>query len=223
MKRLAMGLAALVLAGTAALAEPSSTELFFDKPYLASVAPGSKITYAYKHVTTRTELGESFDEKLEMSVDAAPQGASGRVADVDIWRGDKHGEAGPFPTESGNPISLVLLERDVREMAALSKGSPFYIRNRVRDALGNGTVEETRFDYQGKQVAGWKMTMTPFAADPNKDKLAELVGRRYVFLFSDEVPGGLYEVRVVTPKLDGSANIIETSLTLSGSTPPAGK
>jgi hypothetical protein len=65
--------------------------------------------------------------------------------------------------------------------------------------------------------------MTPFASDPNKDKLAELVGRRYVFLFSDEVPGGLYEIRVVTPKLDGSANIIETSLTLSGATVPAGK
>ncbi len=88
----------------------------------------------------------------------------------------------------------------------------------MRDALGTGTVEEARFDYQGKQVAGWKMTMTPFASDPNKDKLAELVGRRYVFLFSDEVPGGLYEIRVVTPKLDGSANIIETSLTLSGAT-----
>ncbi|QJP13875.1 hypothetical protein G3545_09555 [Starkeya sp. ORNL1] len=223
MKRIAIGLAALMLAGTAALAAPSSTELFFDKPYLSSVAPGSKIIYAYKHVTTKPELGESFDEKLEMSVDAAPENAAGRVADVDILRGDKHSEAGPFPTMSGNPIALVLLERDVKEMATLSKGSPFYIRNRVRDALGNGAVEEVRFDYQGKTVDGWKITLTPFASDPNKDKLAELVGRRYVFMYSDQVPGGLYEVRVVTPKLDGSANIIETSLTLSGATVPAGK
>lgn len=223
MKRIALSLAALVLAGSAALAAPTATELFFDKPYLSSVAPGSKLTYVYKHVTTKPDLGESFDEKVEMNVDAAPENAAGRVADVDIWRGDKHTEAGPFPTMSGNPVSLVLLERDVREMVQLSKGSPFYIRNRVRDALGTGTVEEARFDYQGKQVSGWKMTMTPFASDPNKDKLAELVGRRYVFLFSDEVPGGLYEIRVVTPKLDGSSNIIETSLTLSGATTPAGK
>lgn len=222
MKRIVLGLATLFLAGPA-FADPSSTELFFDKPYLSSVAPGTKIAYAYKHVTIRAELGDSFDETLSMSVDAAPDNAAGRVADVDILRGDQHSEAGPFPTMSGNPIALVLLERDVKEMAQLSKGSPFYIRNRVRDALGTGAVEEAKFSYDGREVKGWKMTMVPFAADPNKDKLAELVGRRYVFLFSDEVPGGLYEIRVVTPKLDGTANIIETSLTLAGTTPPAGK
>lgn len=225
MKRLALGFAALLFAAGAAVAAPtpSSTELFFDTPYLASVAPGTRIAYVYKHVTARPELGESFDETMEMSVEAEPDKPAGRVADVAIRRGDRHSEAGPFPTMAGNPLALVLLERDVREMAQLSKGSPFYLHNRVRDALTTGTVEPARFTYDGREVAGWKMTMTPFASDPNKDKLAELVGRRYEFLFSDEVPGGLYAAHVVTPKFDGSSNIIETSLTLSGSTPPKAK
>ena len=221
MKRLATGLAALLFTATGALAAPTGTDLFFGTPYLNSVQPGTKIAYDYKHVASEEKLGQSFDEKLELNVTAPPEDASKRVAAVDIWRGDRHNEAGPFPTMNGNPVSLVLLERDVKEMAQLSKGSPFYIRNRVRDTIANGTVEAATFDYAGKPVEGWKLTMVPFANDPNKDKLQELAGRRYEFLFSDAVPGGIYAIRVVTPKADGKSNIIETSLTLTGTKMPA--
>lgn len=204
-----------------AMAAPTSTELFFNTPYLSKVPPGSALTYAYKHTTARPELGASFDETLRLNVAASPEKPEQRITDLDIDRAGHKSEAGPFPTLNGNPVSLVLLERDVKEMAQLSKGSPFYLRNRVRDALGNGRVEEARFEYDGRQVAGWKLILTPFAQDPNKDKLAELAGRRYEFLFSDEVPGGLYAIDVVTPKLDGSAPLIETSLKLTGASAPA--
>lgn len=204
----------------AALAAPSATELFFDTPYLARVAPGTTLDYTYKHATSSKDLGDSFDETLAMKVDAGPDGGDDRVANVVIHRGEKEGEAGPFPTRNGNPISLVLLEREVKELAQLSKGSPFYLRNRLRDHLAAGTVEPARFSFDGHEVEGWKLTMTPFADDPNKDKLLELAGRRYQFLYSQAVPGGLYEIRVVTPGKDGAANLIETSLTLTGATAP---
>lgn len=225
MKYLAAAIAALALGLSlgisGARAEPTGTELFFDQPYLQKVLPGTRIAYVYRHVTAEEKLGESFNETMELKVDADPQDGAKRIADVDIMRGTQHREAGPFPTMNGNPISLVLLERDVREMAALSKGSPFYLRNRVKDGLVAGKVEETRVDYDGRSIAAWKLTMTPFATDPNKDKLLELAGRRYEFVFADEVPGGIYAIRVITPQADGKANMIETSLTLTGSTPPA--
>lgn len=214
-----VGVVAVLSGASAAL--PTASELFFEKPYLSLLAPGTRVAYTYKHVTTDEKLGPSFDEKLQLNVEAAPDDPAKRVADIDIWRGDLHNEAGPFPTASGNPVSLVLLERDVKEIAALSKGSPFYIRNRVRDALATATVEETRFDHDGRNLAGWKMTMTPFASDPNRDKLAEIAGRRYEFVFSDAVPGGLYAINVATPAADGKSNMIETTVTLAGSTAPA--
>lgn len=229
MLRMAIRRAALVVCLAAgsigvALAAPTASQLFFETPYLSKVAPGTTLTYAYKHVTSEAKLGESFDETLEMKVSAPADDPSKRIAEVLIHRGDKEGEAGPFPTQNGNPISLILLERDVKEMAQLSKGSPFYLRNRVREHLGTGTVEPAHFAFDGKEVDGWKLTMLPFAEDPNKDKLLELAQRRYVFLFSDQVPGGLYSIDVVTPKADGGANIIETSLTLTGaSTAPVAK
>ena len=222
MLRIAGALAALFFT-TAALAAPTATELFFDTPYLMRVAPGTTLNYAYRHTTSKADFGEGFDEIMAMQVTAPPEDTSKRVADVVIRRGDKEGEAGPFPTMNGNPIALVLLERDVKEMAQLSKGSPFYIRNRVRDHLADGTVEPARFTYDGREIEGWKLSMQPFAGDPNKDKLQELAGRHYEFLFSDQVPGGIYAIRVVTPAKDGTSNIIETSLTLTGAAAPAAK
>ncbi|MBB3770205.1 hypothetical protein FHS55_000791 [Angulomicrobium tetraedrale] len=217
------GLAALLVSALlsgAALASPTATELFFDTPYLSRVPAGTTLDYIYKHVTARPDLGESFDETLAMKVDAAPDDAAGRIANVVIHRGDKEGEAGPFPTRNGNPISLVLLERDVKEIALLTKGSPFYLRNRLRDHLAGGTVEPARFSFEGHEVEGWKLTMSPFAQDPNKDKLLELVDRRYEFIYSEAVPGGLYAIRVITPAKDGAANLIDTSLTLTGASAP---
>ena len=214
---------AAVLLSTVAFAAPSATQLFLDTAYLPQLPAGTTLNYVYKHVATEQRLGESFDETLAMKVEAEPSDPAKRVADVEIHRGDRVGEAGPFPTQNGNPIALVLLERDVRELAQLSKGSPFYLRNRVREHLATSTVEPTRFSFDGKEIEGWKMTMAPFAEDPNKDKLLELAGRRYEFIFADDVPGGLYAVRVVTPAKEGTANIIETSLTLTGVTAPGAK
>ncbi|MBS9478021.1 hypothetical protein [Ancylobacter radicis] len=217
MRRLALILAATLLAG-AAHAAPTGNEIFFEAPYLSRVAPGTTLNYVYKHVTAKADFGEGFDETIDMEVTAPADDTTKRIASVEIHRGARESEAGPFPTMNGNPISLVLLERDVKEMAQLSKGSPFYLRNRLREHLASGTVEPTRFEFGGKTVDGWKLIMRPFAEDPNKDKLQELAQRRYEFLFSDEVPGGLYAIRVVTPAKDGASNIIETSLTLTGST-----
>ncbi|TCK31579.1 hypothetical protein EV667_1690 [Ancylobacter aquaticus] len=214
---LAAAASVATLFATAALAaSPTASELFFEKPYLSKIEPGTTLTYAYKHVTAEAKLGDGFDETLELKVGAPADDPSKRIADVLIHRGGKEGEAGPFPTMNGNPIALILLERDVKELAQLSKGSPFYLRNRVREHLASGTVTPARLTFEGREVEGWKLTMRPFTEDPNKDKLQELVGRRYEFLFSDAVPGGLYSIDVVTPKADGAANMIETSLTLTG-------
>ncbi|HSI42350.1 MAG TPA: hypothetical protein VLA00_17525 [Xanthobacteraceae bacterium] len=220
---LAGAFAGLMLAVSPLAAAPSAAELFFETPFLAKVEPGTRLRYDYRHRTAEAKLGDSFDETMQMSIDAAPDDGAKRVVDVDILRGDIHNEAGPFSGVSGNPLTLVLLERDVKEMAALSKGSPFYLRNRVRDAIGTGASEPARFDYAGRTVDGWTVVLTPFLNDPNKDKLGELVGKRYEFTFSDAVPGGLYAIRVVTPKAEGAPPLIETSVTLTGSTPPAAK
>lgn len=203
-----------VLAGTA-IAQPGPVELFFETPYLAKLPNGTRLSYDYVHTTARKDLGDSFDEAMQLTMTPAEDDAAKQVAKVDIRRGQSEQGAGPFPALN-NPLTLVLMEREAKEITELSKGSPFYIRNRLRTALGEASVEPANFDYDGKPVAGWKMVMTPFAKDPHKDQLAEIINRRYEFVFSDQVPGGLYAISVVTPQADGKSNLIETRLTLDG-------
>ncbi|MCK0196261.1 hypothetical protein MWN34_04975 [Ancylobacter sp. 6x-1] len=204
---------------SAAPAAPGPLDLFFNTPYLAGLPSGATLSYAYVHKTARPDLGDSFDETMKLSLAPAQEDAAKKVATVAIFRGTAERGAGPFPA-LGNPMTLVVLEREAKELTELSKGSPYYIRNRLRDGLASAKVEPTSFSYDGKMIDGWKMSMTPFASDPHKDQLLELIGRSYEFVFSKDVPGGLYAVKVLTPQKDGSAPMIETRVTLTGNTQP---
>lgn len=75
-----------------------------------------------------------------------------------------HRKIGPFPVSAGDPTLVFFLENTSRDMAAITGGSPFYIRNRLKDALfrGGKVLEEDGF-----KVAEF----TPFAGDPNADRM----------------------------------------------------
>ncbi len=42
---------------------------------------------------------------------------------------------GPFPISGGDPVLTFFLEQTTRDIAKLTGGSPFYIRNRIKEAL----------------------------------------------------------------------------------------
>jgi hypothetical protein len=71
---------------------------------------------------------------------------------------------GPFPTEGGDPALTFFLETVSRDMAALTGGSPFYIRNRLKDALFRGG--EVRAENGGKLAV-----FTPFKGDKNAERM----------------------------------------------------
>lgn len=71
---------------------------------------------------------------------------------------------GPFPQSGGDPSLTFFLETVSRDMAALTGGSPFYIRNRLKDALFRGG--EVR-DETGRKIA----VFTPFKGDKNAGRM----------------------------------------------------
>ena len=71
---------------------------------------------------------------------------------------------GPFPISGGDPTLTFFLETVTRDMAALTGGSPFYIRNRLKDALFRaGDLQR-----QGDSLTA---TFTPFKGDKNHDRM----------------------------------------------------
>ena len=71
---------------------------------------------------------------------------------------------GPFPISGGDPVLTFFLEQTARDMAGLTGGSPYYIRNRIKDALFRGG----QIARQGEASVA---TFTPFAEDPNAARM----------------------------------------------------
>ena len=70
-----------------------------------------------------------------------------------------------FPVSAGDPVVVYFLEAVTRDMASASGGSPFYIRNRIKDALrAGGTVTH--------DGAGARVTLMPFADNENAARMA---------------------------------------------------
>ena len=132
-------------------------------------------------------------------------------------------------SKTGNPVIVAVMEQDVKDMQKALGGSPFYFRNRLREALaGQRPAEATTIEFGGKTVEAWKVSFKPFENDEqNRGKLREYAGRSYELTFSDAVPGGLYALRTVTPKPDGG-DLVSEELVVKGdvvkaSAQPAGE
>ncbi|MCZ0962019.1 hypothetical protein [Paracoccus benzoatiresistens] len=87
-------------------------------------------------------------------------------------------QIGPFPISGGDPVLTFFLEQTVRDMAGLTGGSPFYIRNRIKDAVFKGG-EITR---QGDQSVA---SFEPFADDPNAGRMAGFQTLTLTFVLDD--------------------------------------
>lgn len=88
---------------------------------------------------------------------------------------------GPFPIQGGDPSLTFFLETVARDMAALTGGSPFYIRNRLKDALFRGgeitqegpltiaSFQPFKGDQNGERMYGFDSLVLRFAlGDPKQ-------------------------------------------------------
>lgn len=102
---------------------------------------------------------------------------------------------GPFPISSGDPVLTFFLEQTTRDMAALTGGSPHYIRNRMNDALFRGGELATTND-------GVTARFQPFAADANADRMNGFQTLTLTFVMTE--PGQpIRELRAATDAATG--------------------
>ncbi len=87
-------------------------------------------------------------------------------------------QIGPFPISGGDPVLTFFLEQTARDMAGLTGGSPFYIRNRIKDALFRGG----QITQQGQQSVA---SFTPFADDPNGARMGGFQTLTLTFVLGD--------------------------------------
>ncbi|MDB6179256.1 hypothetical protein PAF17_17330 [Paracoccus sp. Z330] len=97
---------------------------------------------------------------------------------------------GPFPVSGGDPVLTFFLEQTSRDMARLTGGSPFYIRNRIKDAVFRGGHLDQG---EGNIIA----TFRPFENDPNAEKMNGFQTLQLTFVL-DSPDAPIREMRAAT-------------------------
>lgn len=112
------------------------------------------------------------------------------LASLMFHQGEKFRKMGSFPASVGNPMIMVFYESVVRDMAETAGGSPYYIRNRVKESLIEpSNVEEGEMMLNGETVPTKTIRLHPFENDPNKDRMQGFGELELSVTMSEAVPG----------------------------------
>lgn len=112
------------------------------------------------------------------------------MAMLEFRKEGKHRSLGTFPASVGNPMIMYFYESVIRDMAASAGGSPYYIRNRVKDALVQSSdVEEGEAVVDGQTVMTQTVRLYPFKDDPNVDRMKGFGDLELRVTMSKDVPG----------------------------------
>lgn len=180
-----------------ALAGPASERVFSQKA-LDLVKTGQHVVYTH---VREGDAGESVnplpDGEIRVTVRtgddgkreaAVTMGPKGKLRPVSVW-----------PASSGNPILPIFLESTLRAMARTTGGSTFYIRNRIKDALGTGgTMTDVTLDVAGTSVKATKIVFAPFTNDKNRDRMGDFADMTLTFVVSADTPGDIVQFIAAT-------------------------
>ncbi|WP_297976180.1 hypothetical protein [uncultured Amaricoccus sp.] len=103
---------------------------------------------------------------------------------------------GTFGVEAANPVLLYFLETTVRVMAEATGGNPYYIRNRIREALAAAGLGEQEGTVR-------EVLLAPFAADANRARMGVFGDLSIRLRFDPEAPARILELSADTPGEDG--------------------
>lgn len=194
--------AVLVLTGSPLSAGPLSDLIFAP----SALQGGADDVLRYRHllkIPPKPEAGSPATDSSDVLVlGATGTGQGSRLA---LTR-EADGKTAPvtdFAMTSAHPMLIYFLESTVRNMAAVTGGSSFYIRNRMREALGAADLGSLQPVTVGKASAqGYDVTLIPFADDENRARMGEFAGltlhfvitpnrlERIVELSADTIAGG---------------------------------
>ncbi|MET0043461.1 MAG: hypothetical protein ABW100_08095 [Candidatus Thiodiazotropha sp. 6PLUC3] len=210
-----------MLAETQILPPPSlnkAQKMFFYKDHLQGIGKGSQVDYGLKSTTTDDE---SFTDKIELKVTNV---ISERKRDIEFnfLTGSRHIDFSPAKSYTGNPVIIHFLERDISMMSRDTGGWNGYFRNRIRDSFKHPVhVKDVSIKYKGQDIKGTEIVITPFIGDPNSENFKLYVKKSYKFIFSDQVPGGVYRIHTQVPSENGEQVLIEEDMTFQKLTPGA--
>ncbi|WP_018237750.1 hypothetical protein [Ensifer sp. BR816] len=138
--------------------------------------------------------------------------------DMTLHQGTRSRALGNYPASVGNPVIMYFLESVLAEIAGQSGGSPFYMRNRIKDALlRDAEVVPVSRRYRNRDIAARQVTIRPFTKDRARERMGAISQLALAVTVSDEIPGWYYSLVATVPAATGKAGAgYSNSITLKG-------
>ncbi|MGQ0566687.1 MAG: hypothetical protein ACT4OK_16710 [Gemmobacter sp.] len=189
MRALVLMLAGALAAGPAA-AGPLS-DLLMAPGLLAAAPDGEVVRYAHTR-RLPAQGGAAGTDKGIAVPEAVGDGqavltAEGATLVLTLGEGGTMQEVARFPGAGPNPMLLFFLENVVRSMVIQTGGSPYYIRNRIKDAI---VTSDRGADRDGRRI----VVLHPFEADPHRARMGEFGALTLTLAYDPADPGRLVEL-----------------------------
>lgn len=194
--------AAAILALAPAFAGAAETTEAYDTLFrtgtLDDIRRDATLVYGREVESAGAEGTGAEDGTIELSF--ATEGEGPETATLMLYRDGQHRNLGSFPAGVGNPMIMYFYESVVRDMAVASGGSPFYIRNRVKEALTREVpVEAGTATFEGAEIDVSRVTLHPFADDPNAGRMEGFDDLALTVTMSEAVPGWYLSLEAIAP------------------------
>ena len=169
---------------------PAEVKLF-QTDHLQNIRMPVDLTYAYKKVN---DSGPAVDDQVHVDVTKINPDGSATVS-LRFLTGTRKLEIPKVENSRGNPLLLGFLEWDIGQMKQQTGGSTNYFRKRIRMALADAAeVRPITFMYNGKKLDGQEISIQPYRNDPMHARFEKYVNKRYIFILSNQVAGGVYQI-----------------------------
>ncbi|MCP4073735.1 MAG: hypothetical protein GY742_18715 [Hyphomicrobiales bacterium] len=198
-------------ASFAPLQAAQTYDLIFKTGTLSEVSKDSILVYN-RNILVNGKPKVSADETGSVKLTFEPDD----MAKLEFTRDKKRRVVGSFPATVGNPIIMYFVETVIRDVAHNTGGSPFYIRNRVKESLIQfAEIENKVLPFGGNDVPVKQITLHPFLNDKNIGKMRGYGNLALTVTMSGEVPGWYYSLVANVKGTEGNAPIYTNSLVLT--------
>ncbi len=219
---LAVSLAALSTLSFSALGAagdtPKPTEILFDRPHIASVAPGTTLDYKFvRKPSDEKALGAGFSDDITVQVESNATEPGKKNVLVKVYSGERAHEPQRITDMDGNPMLIVFLDNAVSHFRQLAGGDSAYLKGMFSRFLADGaTIAPVKITYKGQAVDGYQVTATPYVNDPAKSKMNGFEGATFTIALSDKIPGYFAQMVSNYSSTDKTAPSLVETTTLDG-------
>lgn len=197
---------------------PRPMDILFDSPHLEGIKAGDTLIYKVKRDVTVPEVqGKSFEDQIKVdikSVDADDR----KSVTVNVFSGDRARDPQNIDGMTGNPVLVFFLDRSVFGYAAVAGGARAYLKNRFKiEIRDSAKIEPAKVRFGGQEHDGYRISIQPYVADPNTEKMRGYQKSQFEIVLSDKVPGHFVQFETkIRSEVEKKSPAVHETMTLTG-------